>query len=69
MAEQLKKIHPRYIIDEKGEKTAIIIDLNEYENFMEIIEDLEDTADLLKAELEATEFTPYEEFRKNWLTS
>lgn len=67
MAEQLKKIHPRYIIDEQGKKSAVIIDLNEYENFMELIEELEDTADLLKAELEATEFTPYEEFRKKWL--
>ena len=67
MVEQFKKIHPRYIIDEQGEKTGVIIDLNEYENFLEHIEDLEDTTDLLKAEREATEFTPYEEFRKKWL--
>jgi hypothetical protein len=34
---------------------------------MEMLEDLEDANDLLKAEREATAFTPYEKFRKRWL--
>jgi len=34
---------------------------------MELIENLEDANDLLKAEREATSFTPYEKFRKTWL--
>ncbi len=68
MPELLEKLHPRYIVDEKGHKTAVIIDLGEYENFVELIEDLEDSQDLLKAKLEATNFTPYDEFRKKWLT-
>jgi len=34
---------------------------------MELIEDIEDANDLLKAEREATSFTPYEKFRKTWL--
>jgi hypothetical protein len=29
---------------------------------------MEDTIDLLRAEREAVSFTPYEEFRKKWLT-
>lgn len=62
-----ERISPRYIVDENGRKTAVVIDFNEYENLMELIEDLEDARDLLKAELEATDFTPYEDFRKRWL--
>jgi hypothetical protein len=34
----------------------------------EIIEDLEDTVDLLRAEREATSFIPYEKFQKKWLS-
>jgi len=34
---------------------------------LESLEDLEDANDLLKAEREATSFTPYEKFRKSWL--
>ena len=53
----------------KAKKRAVIIDVNEYKNLIESIEDLEDSIDLMKAELDATEFTPYEEFRKRWLNN
>ena len=61
------RFNPRYIVDENSRKTALVIDFNEYEKLIKHIEDLEDARDLLKAELDATEFTPYEEFRKRWL--
>ena len=61
-------LHPRYIVDEKGQKTAVVLDIIEYQDLMYFIEDMEDASDILKAELEATEFTPYEEFRKKWLS-
>ncbi len=61
------QLSPRFIVDEESQKTAVVIDLNEYKNLMELIEDLEDANDLLKAELEATDFIPYEEFRKHWM--
>ena len=67
MSEILDRFNPRYIVDEKGQKTSVVIDFNKYKNFLELIEDLEDARDLLKAELEATAFTPYEKFRKKWL--
>ena len=60
-------IKPKYLIDEKGNKKSVVLTLKEYENIMELIEDLEDANDLLKAEKEATGFTPYEKFRKTWL--
>ncbi len=64
----MNKLHPQYIIDENGQKTAVLIDLHEYESLVELVEDLDDERDLLKAELETRDFTPYEEFRKKWLT-
>ncbi len=58
---------PKYLIDEKGHKKAVVLNLKEYEYIIELIEDLEDTNALLKAEREATSFIPYEKFRKTWL--
>lgn len=58
---------PKYLVEEKGHKKAVVLDLKEYEHMLESIEDLEDANDLLKAEREATSFMPYEKFRKTWL--
>jgi len=60
-------IKPKYLVDEKGRKKAVVINLKEYENILGLIEDLEDANDILRAEREATDFTPYEKFRKAWL--
>ena len=63
----IKTIRPKYLVDEKGNKKAVVLNFKEYENIMELIEDLEDANDILKAEREATSFIPYEKFRKTWL--
>jgi len=60
-------VKPKYLVDEKGNKKAVVLSIKEYESIMELLEDLEDANDLLKAEREATSFTPYEKFRKTWL--
>jgi len=60
-------IKEKYLIDEKGNKKAVVLDLKEYKSIVELIEDLEDANDLLRPEREATAFTPYEKFRKTWL--
>ena len=65
-AEQIK---PKYLIDEKGHKKAVVMDIKDYQSLMEFIEDLEDARDLLKAEKKATGFTPYDKFRIKWLKS
>ena len=67
MQSNIKTIKPKYLVDEKGKKKAVVLNLKEYENIMELIEDLEDANDLLKAEREATSFIPYDKFRKTWL--
>jgi PHD/YefM family antitoxin component YafN of YafNO toxin-antitoxin module len=60
-------VKPKYLIDEKGNKKAIVLSIKDYENIMELLEDLEDANDLLKAEREAASFIPYDKFRKTWL--
>ncbi|MEI6153386.1 MAG: hypothetical protein WCQ90_04785 [Deltaproteobacteria bacterium] len=67
MQHALKNTKPKYLIDENGNKKAVVIGFKEYKYLIDSIEDFEDTIDLLKAEKEAISFTPYEEFRKTWL--
>jgi PHD/YefM family antitoxin component YafN of YafNO toxin-antitoxin module len=61
------EIYPEYIVNQKGAKKAVILTLKKYHSMMELIEDLEDSNDLLRAEREATSFVPYDEFRKTWI--
>jgi PHD/YefM family antitoxin component YafN of YafNO toxin-antitoxin module len=63
----VEKTKPKYLIDEKGNKKAVVLDIKEYKSIMELIEDLEDANDLLRAERKATSFIPYDKFRKTWL--
>jgi hypothetical protein len=36
----LPKITPQYIINKAGKKTSVILDINEFENLLEQIEDI-----------------------------
>ena len=69
MSKTAMSIKTKYLIDEKGNKTAVVINLNDYKSLLEFIEDLEDVNDLLRAEKKATGFTPYKKFRQGWLKS
>lgn len=60
-------LKPKYITDEKGHKKSVVLSVNEYMNIVELIENLEDANDLLRAEREAVSFIPYDKFRKKWL--
>jgi len=33
-------LHPQYVINERGEKTSVILPISEFEEFLEDIEDL-----------------------------
>jgi hypothetical protein len=69
MIKTAEHIKPKYLVDEKGHRRAVVMDIKDYKNLMEFIEDLEDSYDLIKAEKTAKGFTPYEKFRKGWLKS
>ena len=67
MQKVIENAKPEYIVNKKGTKKAVVLSLKEYENLLEMIEELEDANDLLKAEREATSFIAYDKFRKTWL--
>ncbi len=61
-------LKPKFVTEEDGTKTSVILKMQDYEDLLEYMEDLEDACDLLKAENEASDFLPYEVFREKFLT-
>ncbi|MCD6506739.1 hypothetical protein J7M22_08960 [Candidatus Poribacteria bacterium] len=55
----MKKFQEQYIVDEKGQKTAVILPVEEYE---ELLEDLHDLAIIAERRDEPT--IPFEELKK-----
>ena len=55
----MKKFHEQYIVDEKGQKTAVVIPVEEYE---ELLEDLHDLAIIAERRNEPT--VTFEELKK-----
>ena len=56
-------IKPKYVVDEKGRKTAVVLSIKDYRALMQRLEDLEDALDLDRAVETATSFRPYSEIR------
>ena len=58
------KIKPKYVVDEKGRKTAVVLSIKDYRALMQRLEDLEDALDLDRAVEAATGFREYTEIRE-----
>lgn len=56
-------IKPKYVVDEKGRKTAVVLSIKDYRALMQRLEDLEDALDLDQAVEMATGFRAYSEIR------
>lgn len=61
---QISELSPQYIIDEKGQKTKVVIDLPKFEQFLEEIEDLYLAMRAQKTLETETEFVTQEEVEK-----
>lgn len=61
----MTQLKEKYIIDEEGKKTAVVLSLKEYNKLMEELEDFEDRLDLEKAQKGAKGFTLLEDFIKD----
>jgi len=57
----------RYIIDGKGKKKAIVLDIREYSRLLSRMEELEDALDLDAAVRAVNEFRDYQEIREELL--
>ncbi len=56
-------INPKYLVNEKGRKTAAVLSMKDYRSLMQRLEDLEDALDLDEAVETATGFREYSEIR------
>ncbi|MYB93068.1 hypothetical protein F4054_06020 [Candidatus Poribacteria bacterium] len=56
-------INPKYIIDDKGEKTAAVLTMKEYDFLIKCLEDLEDILEMDLIVESATDFRSYQEIR------
>jgi PHD/YefM family antitoxin component YafN of YafNO toxin-antitoxin module len=52
----------RFVVNEQGEREAIVLSMEEYRKLMAYLEDLEDSLELKHAMEEETEFIDYDEF-------
>jgi len=60
----MERISKNYIVNEKGEKKYVVLDISQYRRLLEKIEDLEDALDLEKSIKEAKSFRNYDEIRE-----
>ena len=42
-------LKPRFVIEENGKKSAVLLSIKEYNQLMEVLEDLADSSDFAKA--------------------
>ncbi len=57
----------KYLIDKKGRKKAVLLDMKEYSRLLARMEELEDALDLDTATRIAQEFRDYREIREELL--
>jgi len=54
----------QYLIDDKGKKKAVLLDIKDYQQFIKRLEDLEDALSLDEAVRSARSFKDYSEIRR-----
>ena len=57
------KINPKYLVNDEGEKTNVLLSINEYQLLMQRLEDLEDNLEMEAAVQTETEFRDYQDIR------
>ena len=58
-------VKPKYLVNEKGRKTAAVLSMKDYRCLMQRLEDLEDALDLDQAVEAAEGFREYTVIREN----
>ncbi|RKU23059.1 hypothetical protein C6500_02800 [Candidatus Poribacteria bacterium] len=52
-------INPQYLVDDKGQKTSVLLSIKEYQHLMQCLEDLEDILEMDAAVRTETDFRDY----------
>ncbi len=58
-------INPKYIVNDKGEKTTAVLTMKEYHFLVKCLEDLEDILEMDSAVKTATDFRDYQKIRSD----
>jgi PHD/YefM family antitoxin component YafN of YafNO toxin-antitoxin module len=58
------ELNPQYVIDDSGERKAVLLNISEYQQLIQRLEDLEDALELEEAIETEHDFTSYKEIRK-----
>ena len=56
-------INPQYLVDDKGQKTSVLLSIKEYQHLMQCREDLEDILEMDAAVETETDFRDYRDIR------
>jgi PHD/YefM family antitoxin component YafN of YafNO toxin-antitoxin module len=59
----MAKVKENFIVNKKGQKRAVVLDLRDYLRLIEHLEDLEDALELDRAERKAKSFRDYKDIR------
>lgn len=59
----MKKPRQKYLVDENGTPTAVLLDIKSYRKLVDRLEELEDAVELDEAVRTAKSFRPYSEIR------
>ncbi|MCI0555721.1 MAG: hypothetical protein L0287_32645 [Anaerolineae bacterium] len=63
VAEILEKV--KFVISPSGKKSAVIVDLDSWEQIITLLEDLEDTEEMKQAKMVHEETIPWETVKKD----
>lgn len=55
--------NPQYLIDDKGQKTSVLLSIKEYQHLMQCLEDLEDILEMDVVVRTETDFRDYQDVR------
>jgi hypothetical protein len=56
-------VKPKYLVDEQGKRTAVVLSMRDYHKLLQRLEELEDALDLDEAVEAAKGFRDYNEIR------
>jgi len=57
------ELKEKYLVDEKGRTSAVVLDVRAYRRLLRYLEDMEDALELDKAKRAAKGFRPYDKVR------
>ena len=56
-------INPQYLVDDKGQKTSVLLSIKKYQHLMQCLEDLKDILEMDTAVRTETDFRDYRDIQ------